>query len=666
LQNKGNAELEPLIESFSGSQRHVADYLIKEVFESQPEPIQSFLLKTCFFRVLTSSLCDVITDTTESAALLERLARDNLFLEQLGRSGNQTWYRYNPLFAESIEYVARQRFNEADVQSLFEKASNWYEYHGLLNEAVETTLASGSSERVIVLVKKFMDISDITEWQTLMRWLEKIPRELVVRDPIICFAYAQMILYSSDRFAPATLAKIDPFLREAEEKFSAEENHKGIGEVLSFRGVAHWWRGDLQKAFEYAHRSLEELPESDVMYRGTSLLILTYQAVNAGRILHAQDLVLEGRALLGAAQNIYGVLAAIQMLSEVFFLQGELEQSEQLNQQVLVEAVGDESMLDDQGIASLSLARIAYERNDLDQAESFASRALELGGQRANETLQMQATVQLALIQAAKGNLTRARELVKSFEAKIHGPIPLREIQNAQALFAIRANDISSMDWWVKIVSTENLNAFALQKEREAFIQARLKIAEGKTKEALGLLSSWNVDSAVNGRIRSYLEALCLEALAHHADSNLPETVRALSEALTIGQAKGFRRTFLDEGTRMAAMLQATLPSLHNQAPSTTLRTRLGLFVSTLLHSFPAEATAHLTATDSRVQIEALSQQELRVLRVLAAGLSNADIAQELVVSTNTIKTHVKSIYRKLNVSSREEAREVARELKLL
>jgi LuxR family maltose regulon positive regulatory protein len=108
----------------------------------------------------------------------------------------------------------------------------------------------------------------------------------------------------------------------------------------------------------------------------------------------------------------------------------------------------------------------------------------------------------------------------------------------------------------------------------------------------------------------------------------------------------------------MAALLQAILPTLPNRS--------LGLFATTVLHAFPSEMGSHSAATSSTGQIEALSQQELRVLRLLVAGLSNADIARELVVSTNTIKTHVKSIYRKLTVNSREEAREVARELKLV
>ncbi len=252
----------------------------------------------------------------------------------------------------------------------------------------------------------------------------------------------------------------------------------------------------------------------------------------------------------------------------------------------------------------------------------------------------------------------RAYELLKSLEAKIKNPILLREIQNAQALVSIRANDISSLEWWVKIISAENQNALPLQREREALTLARLRIAEGRTRDALSLLGPWHEDATQNGRVRSQVESLCFEALAHHADANVSETTQTLREALTIGQAKGFRRIFLDEGTRMAALLQASLPTLPKRS--------LSLFATTLLQSFSPEETSRLTASSLLVQVEPLSQQELRVLRLLVAGLSNADIAQELVVSTNTIKTHVKSIYRKLNINSRDEAREVARELRLV
>jgi LuxR family maltose regulon positive regulatory protein len=352
------------------------------------------------------------------------------------------------------------------------------------------------------------------------------------------------------------------------------------------------------------------------------------------------------------------VLAAIQFLADIFYLQGELGHAEQLNQQILTEAVGEDSMLDDQGTASLNLAHIAYERNDLDQAAQLATRALSLAQQRANEILEVQASIPLAYIHAAAGDSLPAREVLKSLEAKIQNPTLLREIQSAQALLSVRTNDIASLHWWVKIISAENQTLLHTQKERETFILARLRIAEGKFSEALNLLKPWQEDAAQNGRVRSQVEGLFLEALTHHAQANIPAAAQPLREALAIGQTKGLRRIFLDEGMQMAALLQAALPVLSNRS--------LTLFATTLLHSFTPKASSSLTANTSRFEIESLSQQELRVLRLLAAGLSNTDMAQELVLSTNTIKTHVKSIYRKLNVNSRNEAREVARELKLL
>jgi LuxR family transcriptional regulator, maltose regulon positive regulatory protein len=652
------AELEKWIESFSGSDRYITDYLIKEVFESQPSETQSFLMRTSFFRPLTGSLCDAILEINHSAATLEQLERDNLFLVQLERGGNQIWYRYSPLFAESLQYFARGHLEEAEIQTLFEKATAWYEHHGLFDEAIEIALTAKSFDQAMTLIERFIEIHDLSEMQTIGRWLEQIPQQEILRNSIICFTYAQVLLFSGDRFAPATAARIEPFLRAAESAWRSEEDHSRLGQLLSFRGNVVWWQGDVQKAFDYARQALDVLPEQDVFWRGNSLLSVSYEALSAGRILEAQDKALESRALLGAAQNIYGVLAANQFLAEIFYWQGELEQAEQLNQQIQIEAVGHESMLDDQGIASLNLAHIAYERNDLDQAEEFATHALDLAQQRANEMLEVQATVRLTHIFSAKGDSSHAHELLKSLEARIKNPILLREIQDAQALTSIRANDVSSLDWWVKIISNENQNTLPLQREREALTLARLRIAEGKAMDALPLLRPWHEDALQDGRVRSQVEALCLKALAEHADANLMAARPPLEEGLTLGQAKGFRRIFLDEGRRMAALLQASLPTLSNRA--------LNLFVSTLLHSFSPEIASSLAVTDPASLIEALSQQEVRVLRLLVAGLSNADIARELVVSTNTVKTHVKSIYRKLNVNSRSEAREVARELKLV
>lgn len=658
LQNKNAEDSQNLVQNFSGSHRYISDYLVKEVFENQPAPVQEFLLKTCFLKTLTASLCDATAGIVNSATLLEQLEREHLFLIRLGQGSGNLWYRFNPLFAEFMQFLSRQRLHEEVLQQLFERASDWYEYHGLLEDAIETALHANVYARAIHLIEKYIEIHDLRELRTLARWLEILPRQDLLQRPILCFTFAQILLYSGDRFAPATGLQLEPYLQAAESIWRKEENHPCLGQLLSFRGNVQWWQGDFHKSFEYARQSLAELLEQDVFWRGNSLLILSYEALNDGRVLDAQDLILEARALLGAAQNNYGVLAALQLLSEVFYLQGELEQSEQLNYQIQTDALGEDSMLDDQGIAALSLAHIAYEKNDLERSDELAGRAFELGKQRSNEILQVQATVRRSQICAVRGDWAAAQEFIKSMQSQIQNPALLRELQNAGAQLSIREGKISQLDWWIKMVSADQPGVMHLQKERNAFLQARLQIAENKLQEALKSVLYWKADAAENGRIRSQVEASLLEALVYFADSNLPGARDALSESMTLGQSRGLRRIFLDEGSRLAALLQAILPMLPNRS--------LNLFATTLLHSFPAGTMTDITGSGSTLQVDALSQQELRVLRLLVAGMSNGEIAQELVVSNNTVKTHVKSIYRKLNISSREEARWIAKELKLL
>jgi LuxR family maltose regulon positive regulatory protein len=417
------------------------------------------------------------------------------------------------------------------------------------------------------------------------------------------------------------------------------------------------WQGEFQNALDFVYASLEKLPESDVFYRGMSLLNAAAGDLYGGNILVAQDRILEGRALMGASQNIFGVLAASGMMSEVFYAQGDGEQAAQLCQQILSEAVGEESMLDDQANARLILANVAYEENDLEAAERFAREALALGEERANEFVEAQAADRLESIQAARGEVDLAFTGLRSIAARLRTPLALREVQNAQAAVAAHAGRPDALGAWPGLSGEANPGQLYLQQERESFILARLRMAAGKPQEALALVKSLREKAEKHGRTRSLVEGLCLEALAHHADGDLTQAADLLTRALGLGQEKKFRRLFLDEGQGMAALLREVIPGL--------ARRSLNLYAVTLLRSFAPEVEAPLQGGPSAL-LEPVSPQELRVLRLLAAGLSNAEIARELVVSQNTVKTHVKSIYRKLNINSREEARQAARELKLL
>jgi LuxR family maltose regulon positive regulatory protein len=199
-----------------------------------------------------------------------------------------------------------------------------------------------------------------------------------------------------------------------------------------------------------------------------------------------------------------------------------------------------------------------------------------------------------------------------------------------------------------------------IYREMEALIEARWLIVQEKETEALALLIPWLDDARQNGRVRVALEMQVLMALAHAARKQMHEARFLLQSMLAQASAERCQRLFLDEGAPMATLLHTMVSYLRE--PS------LLAFLQTILQAFTLEQEGLQQKPNNVMDtlVEPLSPQELRVLRLLAAGRSNREIADELIVSVNTVRSHVQGIYRKLTVNNRVAASEMARHLHLL
>jgi LuxR family maltose regulon positive regulatory protein len=233
-----------------------------------------------------------------------------------------------------------------------------------------------------------------------------------------------------------------------------------------------------------------------------------------------------------------------------------------------------------------------------------------------------------------------------------------RKIQAVQARFQLAVADHAAVQRWAKSRSRDDEQLSRLQREFEELMIIRLLIAQGKSGEAQEMLTRLHAEAAESGRRRSLLEIQLLHARAYAASKQVQEARQHLLIVLTQAHPEGFVRLFLDEGVTLAALLHSLIPHLHEPA----LRT----YARSILHAFPRERGEASAALASRQLIDPLSPQELRVLRLLVAGRSNREIATEQIVSLNTIRTQVQSIYRKLGVNNRVEACEMARQLHLL
>lgn len=664
--------LEQLLVTLTGSRQHIFAYFITEVLNAQPASLQEFVLRTSVLSRLTGSLCNAVTDRDDSEMILEQLERANMFLMPLDGAGQ--WYRYHALFAEAMHYEARRRLGEEHLRALSHMASRWYAQHGWLTEAVEAALAAQDFPGAADLIERSLAPELVqNEYHTLRRWLEHLPEAVLHAHPQLCMIYAMTVLFTSDRRAPATMARLQMPLQRAEQHWRAEENAPKLGEVLAFRSLITLWQGDQRQAFTVAKQALALLPAGETQWRRMSLDVVSMEELLSGKLRAARQTITESRALWQAVGNVYGTLAATLSLGEVCARQGELQQAAQLYQQVLTEAeqasMDRHQALSRIGRARLGLGTLTLEWNDLETAEQHATHAATIGQQVADEELRVRSALLLARLKHTRGETAEAQQLLHTLIAQTPQQrwfSLLREVRAYQARLALASGDLVTVERF--LASTQQGDDVAhLQQEQEALLVARLRIAQGEAEEALRLLEPWRDEAHIQGRTHSTLEIMVLQSLAYFVQNDLPRATEMLRQTLAHAQAEGYQRLFLDEGEAMATLLRVVWQTVKEEPLRTYVRTLL----HALLQESPAGAMrphadqASSSSLESAFLVEPLSPQERRVLRLLTVGLSNAEIARELVVSINTIKTQIQSIYRKLNVHSRQEARDAAHHLHL-
>ena len=588
--------------------------------------------------------------------MLERIEHAHLFLLPLEGSGQ--WYRYHALFAEAMQHEARHRLGVDTVRKLSSKASSWYEQHAFLNEAIESALAAEETERAAALMTRFIEAQDfnqITEFQTLRRWIQCLPEEMLRRFATLSQTSAMLLLFGTNQQMPGLRSQLEYYLQLAESNLLATENKSRLGEVLALRALAAGRWNEFDVVQRYAEQALKLLDTHETFWRSSCLLGVGGAKLLAGRLNEARPFIQQARAIVEVTGNSYALRAALFILGQISLGEGKLHHASELFRHILETAGDDRS---DRGLALAGLAALSYEWNELEAAEQEALEAYTLSRDLDNELLLVLAAPILARVWQALGQTAQALDLLQRLPAHLTQPGWLREIATYQARLAFAADDLASVERWaVSRQATSSEEALPeAELEREALLLARLLLTQGQTDEALDLLEHWRLQAQSQSRTRSELEILLLTAQAYASERRLREAKQTLREVLALAYPSGYQRLFLDEGKPLAFLLKSVLIEMRGKSLATYLRA--------LLRAFTREQRE--VGSLNPVLPEPLSPQERRVLRLVVAGRSNLEIAHELVVSINTVKAQVKSVYRKLDVHNRLEASEVVRQLRLL
>jgi LuxR family maltose regulon positive regulatory protein len=651
------------IDAFRGSSRFVIDYLVDEVLARQTEEVRDFLLHTAVLERLNGSLCDQVTERADGARLLADLERDNLFVVALDTE--RAWYRYHHLFADVLH--ARLLAEQPEqVPLLHRRASEWYAAHDLLPDAVRHALAAEDHDRARLLMESALpEMRRARQDALLMSWAASLPDRVILRSPVLSIVKAWSKLMSGD------LEGVEPWLAGAESALEAGAADAGLSAtwadtedlrtapamIAIYRASVSQARGDVAGTVRHARRAVELAGPDDHFVHGAGCGFLGLAAFAAGEVTEAIATFSEAVHHLHAAGNLVDELDTTIVLADMWRAAGRPSRARSLLETGLRTATaGGEPYPRATADLHVGLAELDSELGDFAGAEAHLEQARTLAERASISENRYRWYTVMAQLQSRLGDLAAAMNLLEEAQALYRpGFYPdLRPIPALRARLQLAHDHLGAAEAWAEEQGVGLGDEPTYLREYEHLTLARMLLAQGRQRDALALLDRLG-EAAGDRRPGSTREIGLLRALVRHAAEDRRQALADLEDAVTHApEPESYTRLFLDEGASMVSLLQAATETENEALREQALRL-LGR------ESAPRPADEQQTALP-----DPLSDRELEVLRQLDTGLTGPEIARQLFVSLNTLRTHTKRIFTKLDVNNRAAAVRRARELGLL
>jgi len=671
LSMQGQEDVTGFIAAFTGSHRYVLDYLMEEVWQQQSGEIQRFLLQTAVLDELCADLCDKLMiaepvlnlpmdsifkilpshpqPLDESQFILEQLDRSNLFIIPLDEA--RQWYRYHHLFADLL----RQRLQQTApnlVPVLHGLAGTWYEENCRYPDAIDHFLQGEQVDQAATLILQVAEAYLMrSEVDTLLAWIGALPHDAMGKQPLLFVYQAGAFLLAGRSFKA-----IELHLQEAMDHSEGE----ATAEVNVMRGLIAAFRGEAEESASLSQLALQLLPEENIFLRSLVVQNLALAQSLNNDIESVINGLKAAAEVCAEAGNVMSQVICLAHVGEFSVLAGRLFVAQDYYEQAIDLAVdGQGRPLPIMGIAKIGLGEVYREWNHLEKATTLSEEGLTLI-QRWGEIGGLDGYISASRIKQAQGDeagavtdMAEAVEIAARFDASqiddyMVGVFRARlDIEQGQMETAVR---------WLEETGIQN---DALPEtpyhmwEMGRMTLIRLSIAQQNYLEALALTTEVLPQAKRMGRQGSVIDVLILQAIAHLGNDQHETAQASLQKALALAEPERYKRLFIDKGDPIHQLLLAL--------QQTAIPTNLQIYITILLHTFKSPI-----ANPQSSLLDPLSERELEVLRLIAVGHTNQEIADKLFVALSTVKTHINNIYSKLGVARRTEAVAHARDLHLI
>ncbi|CAM2157355.1 LuxR family transcriptional regulator, maltose regulon positive regulatory protein [Pararobbsia alpina] len=662
------------VRDFSGTDRDITDYLGEHVLDSLQPDLRDFLLDTAGLERFSAELCDEVLSRTDSRAMLAEVQARNLFLSGLDRT--RTWFRYHHLFADYLRGRSRER--PADVsRAISLRASSWFQRHGLLREAIRYAFDGLDFERAADLVAEFSAelVQHRGEHATLLGWLARLPQHLVYARPKIRVGHAWSLAMTR-RYAEAEheLRALEHACQE-----SGEDELRYMVEMIRCVYWAHV--GEPLQAKAGSETWLKSWPRADAFCTGVVANVLASACCATDAFEQGDKALAIARRSFSETQADYGLAWAAALAAMLAIRRGDYDDA--LKQARAGIVVVERSL----GVASyagsmlaLLAAEICYEQSNLSGAKAF----LDIGLPFVDDHGLIEMTT--------AGYLTRARLLYlagdsaladtcllegESLGHRLRLPRLALILSAERCALRLRAGLIEEAH---KLARSYGLMGYGASPPEQPvsnaedsvrLVQLRLKmsVASGNTGSLTGAFNDALRQASRDDHRAQVARVLVLKAVHHYRMQDSAQALRMLDEALDHAARCGLVHSVIDSDPVVLEMIEAIHVNRGNRqlegrglAPDAYLQRLLTAGGRTL----SASAAPTLSASADTTAIERLTERELKILRLLKAGLGNRELAQSLFVSEATVKWHLHNIFTKLGVKNRTSALARAQQNSLL
>ena len=644
LSLRGRQNFDEFISTFGGSHRYVIDYLADEVFSQQSREIQSFLTQIAILDRFNAELCDFLTGRTDSKDTLRILEESNLFLITL--DDKRRWFRFHHLF---VDYL-RTASQDLDKELLHKKASQWFLDHQLYVEAIKHARATGDLDRLSRAITKAAPESFEQGYvSSLSNWLDSIPQDVLLGD-------SQLATYKGFlTFFSKSPDQARPFAAAAQQHLLPNAAASLQGQLMSLQAHLALCESDLDTTVHLSRESLEYLEDDDFFFRNLTLNVLGQVLEMKGDVQSAAEIYQQAFTTGEQAGDQLGLLVILTnlviSLNELGQRTQALNYCKQLAANPKWQTRGGMDLFD--GVY-LPWSLLSFEANELEVAHEQVERALQ-GAERvyiAQGKLWAQYILARILLanhdyESLQAVTARGRQLARRIGSQ---EIHYAWFETLEAQANLEQGDIPAVERWAAE------NHFSPQAhphhwhEHQYLTYTRLLIAQEQWNDAELLLKSMEVSTSQDHRLRKLITIYLLQAILETNRSHTEAAQERLQKALILAEPQGYLRAFLDEGPGIIVLL----PEVHEFAPD---------FVGELLGG---TATDRPTEQQPYQDYEPLSERELELLRLVARGYSNRQIAEALFITLGTVKKHLNNIFGKLQVANRTQAVARARELDYL